>query len=85
MRDERFGSYSIDATFAGISCLSRLKSISRNRFLWPPPRHQDVRWPRLSRPPVLSLPFVRDFVGSDFVISEKSDVVRWRMPGDVGL
>ena len=26
---DRFGSYSIDATFAGMSCLSRLKSIVR--------------------------------------------------------
>jgi hypothetical protein len=28
---------------------------------------------------------VSDFSGPVFVISEKSDVVRWRIPGDVGL
>ena len=39
----------------------------------------------MSRPPVLSYPRVSDFSGADFVISEKSDVVRWRRPGDVGL
>src|ERR1035437_1700939 len=82
---DRFGSYSIEATFAGISCLSRLKSIVRERFLCPPTRHPGVRWPRLPRPPVLSLPFVSDFSGPVFVISEKSDVVRWRRLGDVGL
>ena len=53
MRAERFGSYSIVATFAGMSRLSRLKSMMRYIRLWPPPRHHDVSSPRLLRPPVL--------------------------------
>src|SRR6266576_3560639 len=53
MRADRFGSYSIVATFAGMSRLSRLKSMMRYIRLWPPPRHHDVRWPWLLRPPVL--------------------------------
>ena len=38
-------------TFAGMSFLSRLKSMMRYRRLWPPPRHHDVSSPRLLRPP----------------------------------
>src|ERR687888_33061 len=51
MRAERFGSYSIVDTFAGMSRLSRLKSITRYIRLWPPPRHHEVSSPRLLRPP----------------------------------
>jgi hypothetical protein len=37
MRAERLGSYSIDATVAGIPALSRLKSMMRSLRLCPPP------------------------------------------------
>src|SRR5437588_12722392 len=50
MRAERFGSYSTDATFAGMPALSRLKSIERSFCLCPPPRCQLVRSPALRRP-----------------------------------
>ena len=53
MRADRFGSYSIVDTFAGMSRLSRLKSMMRYIRLWPPPRHQDVSSPLLLRPPDL--------------------------------
>src|SRR5437762_13396629 len=85
MRDERFGSYSTVATFAGMSFLSRLKSITRYRRLWPPPRHQDVRWPLLSRPPELSRFSVNGRYGSFVVISSKVSDVLPRTPGEVGL
>ena len=49
-RRQRFGSYSMVLTFAGMSRLSRLKSIPRPYMrLWPPPRHHDVK---VLRPPV---------------------------------
>ena len=51
MRAERFGSYSIVATLPGMSCLSRLKSMTRYSRLCPPPRHHDVSSPVLLRPP----------------------------------
>src|ERR1700687_5917748 len=49
MRAERFGSYSIVETFAGISCLSRLKSMIRYIRLCPPPRHQEGHPPFVVR------------------------------------
>src|SRR6266850_5308993 len=85
MRDERFGSYSTVATFAGMFFLSRLKSITRYRRLCPPPRHQDVRCPLLSRPPELSRFSVNGRYGSFVVISPNVSDVLARTPGDVGL
>src|SRR5918993_4294810 len=85
MRDERFGSYSIVATFAGMSFLSRLKSITRYRRRWPPPRHHDVSSPWLLRPPERCSFSVSGAYGSFVVISSKVSDVFWRTPGDVGL
>ena len=85
MRAERFGSYSIVETFAGMSRLSRLKSMMRYIRLWPPPRHQDVSCPWLLRPPVLCSGSTSGLCGSCVVISSKVCTVWNRVPGDVGL
>src|SRR6202022_1754935 len=85
MRAERFGSYSIVATVAGMSRLSRLKSMIRYIRLWPPPRHQDVRCPALLRPPVLCIGSTSGLCGSWVVISSNTATVWNRVPGDVGL
>jgi hypothetical protein len=69
MRAERFGSYSIVDTFAGMPRLSRLKSMTRYIRLWPPPRHQDVSSPRLLRPPDRCSGSVNGLYGSDSVRS----------------
>src|SRR3954467_5947544 len=85
MYAERFGSYSMAATFAGIPSLRRLKSTRRYRRLAPPPRGRDVLRPRAVRPPDFVRPSTRDFSGSRFVISAKSGYVAKRRPGLVGL
>ena len=51
MRADRFGSYSIAATLAGMPSLSRRKSIRRYSRLCPPPRCHDVVCPLALRPP----------------------------------
>ena len=82
---ERFGSYSIAATFAGTASFVRLKSISRKRRLCPPPLWRVVMRPLLFRPPVfLTLP-VRLFSGFERVISSNPETVMKRRPGEVGL
>src|SRR5215510_15285332 len=85
MRAERFGSYSMVATFAGMSSLSRLKSMTRYIRLWPPPRHHDVSWPWLLRPPVVCIGSTSGLYGSSVVMSSKVCTVWNREPGDVGL
>src|SRR6476619_4518922 len=85
MRAERFGSYSIVATVAGMSRLSRLKSMMRYIRLWPPPRHHDVSWPRLLRPPDWCSGSTSGLCGSDVVMSSKTCTVWNRWPGEVGL
>ena len=85
MRAERFGSYSIVDTFAGMSRLSRLKSMMRYIRLWPPPRHQDVSSPWLLRPPDWCSGSTSGLCGSDVVISSNTCTVWNRVPGDVGL
>src|SRR5436189_5342677 len=85
MRAERFGSYSIVVTFAGMSRLSRLKSMMRYIRLWPPPRHHDVSSPLLLRPPVLLSGSTSGLYGSCVVISSNVCTVLNREPGDVGL
>ncbi len=75
MRAERFGSYSIVDTFAGMSRLSRLKSMMRYIRLWPPPRHHDVSSPRLLRPPVLLSGSTSGLCGSCVVISSNTCTV----------
>ena len=85
MRADRFGSYSIAATFAGTPSFVRLKSIVRKRRLCPPPWWRVVMRPRLFRPPFFVIGSSSDFSGSDFVISSKPDVAMKRRPGLVGL
>ena len=69
MYADRFGSYSIAATRAGMPSLVRLKSIRRYRRLAPPPRWRAVLRPLALRPPDFVRPSTRDFSGSVFVIS----------------
>src|ERR1051325_294224 len=85
MRAERFGSYSIVATRPGTPGLSRLKSISRNRRLVPPPRWRAVTLPWLLRPPVRFTELVSDFSGSLRVISVNCETEPKRRPEEVGL
>src|SRR6478672_3956985 len=85
MRAVRFGSYSIAATLAGMSVLSRRKSMIRYRRLCPPPMKRDVWRPWLLRPPVERRPLVRDFSGGAEESYEKSSVVWNRRPAEVGL
>src|SRR3990172_4967544 len=84
MREDRFGSYSMAATFAGMLCLSRLKSIRRNICLCPPPRCRHVMRPRALRPPVFLSGTSRDFSGVRLVTSSKVATLWNRRPGDVG-
>ena len=85
MRALRLGSYSIVETFAGMSRLSRLKSMSRYIRLWPPPRHHTVSSPRLFRPPERCSGSTSGLCGSLVVISSKVWTVWNRWPGEVGL
>src|SRR3954453_4641235 len=87
MYAERFGSYSIAATFAGTPSLRRLKSILRYRRLAPPPRWRAVLRPFKLRPPLFFSPSTRLFSNSVFVTSAESGKVEKRRPGlgDFGL
>ena len=82
---ERFGSYSIAATFAGTPSLRRLKSILRYLRLAPPPRWREVTRPCALRPPDFFSPSVSDFSGSVFVTASCWRNVAKRRPGEVGL
>src|SRR5260370_23458565 len=85
MRAERFGSYSMAATFAGIPVLSRRKSIDRYLRACPPPRCHEVTSPWSLRPPVRFFDSVSDFSGVSLVISLLSSMVRKRRDGVYGL
>src|SRR5271155_1097907 len=85
MRAERFGSYSIEATFAGIPIFSRRKSIDRYRRACPPPRCHEVISPWELRPPVRFFDSLSDFSGVCLVISLLSSIVRNRRDGVYGL
>src|SRR5919108_5109896 len=85
MYADRLGSYSIDATRAGIPSLRRLKSILRYRRLARPPRWREVLRPWVLRPPDFFRPSVSDLSGSSLVSSAKSGKVAKRRPGLVGL
>src|SRR4051812_31036570 len=85
MRAERFGSYSISRTVAGVAYLLRLKSMMRYFRLWPPPRRRVEMWPWLSRPPDFLRGSVSDFSGVLRVISAKSETLRKRVPLVTGL
>src|SRR5829696_3849192 len=82
---ERFGSYSIAATFAGMPSLRRLKSILRYLRLAPPPRWREVTRPWALRPPDFFRPSVSDFSGSALVTASCWRNVAKRRPGEVGL
>jgi len=85
MRAERLGSYSIDATVAGIPVLSRLKSMMRSLRLCPPPRCHMVVSPELRRPPVRCLGSSSGLCGRVLVMSSLTSVVRNRSVCVVGL
>src|SRR5690242_17217233 len=85
MRAERFGSYSIEKTFAGTPGLLRLKSMIRYIRLWPPPRWRVVTRPWLLRPACFCNGSTRLFSGLLRVISSKVETDIPRRPGDVGL
>ena len=78
---ERFGSYSIAATFAGTPSFVRLKSIMRKRRLWPPPWWRVVMRPLLFRPPRFLTGPVRLFSGFERVTSSNPETVMNRRPG----
>src|SRR3989338_2013642 len=63
MNAERYGSYSMLATFAGMFFLSYAKSTKRYAFLCPPPLCRIVMRPKLFRPPDWRFPFVSAFSG----------------------
>src|SRR6185437_13902942 len=86
MRAERFGSYSMPATLAGMPSFSRRKSTSRSIRLAPPPRCRTVMRPWTLRP-LLRLPLVRSrlFSGVFLVISSLVRKVMYRRAGEVGL
>src|SRR3954468_23039352 len=85
MRAERFGSYSIEATVAGIPVLSRLKSMTRYCCLCPPPMNREVMSPELGRPPVRFLGSSNALCGRLVVISSLTSVVLKRCVGVIGL
>src|SRR5690606_29151578 len=85
MRHDRLGSYSMAATTAGTPSLSRRKSMTRYRCLWPPPRCRAVLRPWTLRPPDELFLATRDRSGRSRVISAKSATVWKRRPGLVGL
>ena len=85
MRDERLGSYSIDATTAGMPTLSRLKSTTRYACLAPPPMNREVTRPVLLRPPVRFLDSTSDFSGRSLVMSSRDTTVWKRRVGVTGL
>src|SRR5512147_2283574 len=85
MRAERFGSYSIEATVAGIPVLSRLKSITRYCFLCPPPMKREVMSPELRRPPERFFGSSKALCGRSVVNSWFTSVVLNRSVGVIGL
>src|SRR5690554_310361 len=85
MRAERFGSYSMLFTTAGIPSFVLLKSIKRKRLLWPPPTFLTVILPRLLRPPLVDLPTTRDFSGTFAVILSNEPIILCLCPGVVGF
>src|SRR5271168_341938 len=85
MREERLGSYSIEATLPGTPNLSRLKSIRRSFCLWPPPWCLMVKSPELRRPPVRCFTASSGLCGRLVVISSFTRVVWKRSVGVIGL
>src|SRR4030067_2440832 len=85
MRAVRFGSYSMCATRAGISRLSRLKSMRRMCRRSPPPRCRTEPCPGPSRPPCPRRGTMSERSGRARVTSSKVGPAMPRRPGEVGL
>src|SRR5271154_4243760 len=85
MFELRFGSYSIDATFAGTPIFSRRKSTWRYCFLCPPPRCQMTISPWLLRPPERFFGSSNAFSGVSLVIWLLSRTVINRRDAVYGL
>src|SRR5687767_8359397 len=85
MLADRFGSYWMLSTRAGIPSFVRFQSIIRYLRLWPLPRWRTVIRPWLFRPAFRLSATVSDFSGLLFVISSNAFDVIPRRPGDVGL
>ena len=85
MLQVRLGSYSIPTTLALIPSFPRLKSITRYFLRWPPPLRLLVTRPLLLRPPDLEIDTSKLFSGSNLVISSNPEIVRKRVPGDLGF
>ena len=79
------GSYSIEATFAGMSYLLRLKSIILYLLRFPPPICLTVILPLKFLPPVFCLGASRLFSGLVVVISSNMETDMKRRAGLVGL
>src|SRR5262252_5279181 len=85
MRAERFGSYSMVTTVAGMPALSRLKSMMRSLRLCPPPRCQIVWSPELRRPLMRCFDSVSGLYGRLVVRSSLTVEVVNRRVGVTGL
>src|ERR1700748_1693198 len=85
MLELRFGSYSIEATFAGTPTLSRRKATWRYCFLWPPPRCHTTISPWLLRPPERFFGSSKDFSGVSLVMWLLSRTVINRRDAVYGL
>ena len=75
----------MDTASPGTPGLSRLKSITLSRRLWPPPRWRTVILPLEFLPPRFSIGLTSDFFGFRVVMSSEvwSTAPRW--PGVIGL
>src|SRR5439155_4485672 len=85
IRALRLGSYSIVATLPATPTLSRLKSILRYSFRYPPPWWRVVIRPWLLRPAWVGNDSRSVFSGLAVVISSKPETDMKRRPGLVGL
>lgn len=85
MREDRFGSYSIENTLAAIFNLFLLKSMMRYLLLCPPPLNRVVILPKLFLPPDFFSGAVKDFSGVVFVISSNDETLLNLVPGVTGL
>ena len=81
----RLGSYWMLLTVAGISSLSRLKSMMRYFLRLPPPMWRTVILPWLLRPPLFLVSSMSERSGFTSVISSYACTVMKRRAADVGL
>src|ERR1035437_2434944 len=75
----------MEATLAGMPCLSRRKSIRRYCCLCPPPWWRTAICPTLFRPPFLRKGSSSDFSGFCLVTSSRMSMLAKRREGVVGL